>query len=363
MRGPPACRRRLPRPLRPHGRGLPPALAGNRDDAARAAHPICFGGPCSRRFGFGLPAERRAVAPHGEQDHRQTPGHGDTGAVHAAPLGEAQPPALQRRRAPGAGEKRVGGLRWSCPVPTPSCSGHAPDCEQKPLVPGPVRTHFAPNRPSGLGVARWVAAPNAWRISHVLGQRARHNGASKEAARERVCRTLDVSPGCEADGGVCDRRGVHEVIAVRTLWPILSEPGSDRGLCQALGRRGRVRPRWVSRRTGSLSPWLHRGLCAAGLPALCIDARRVAAYAQNTGTFGGTLFRVGEFLGRNVQRPFTRGAQRHRQGRLRQHGRHQRRLHHQRQREVARQAHADGANADAAEFLMQVTAQMRAAIR
>ena len=106
----PACRRRLPRPLRPHGRRLPPALAGNRDDAARAAHPICFGGPCSRRFGFGLPAERRAVAPHGEQDHRQTPGHGDTGAVHAAPLGEAQPPALQRRRAPGAGEKRVGGL-------------------------------------------------------------------------------------------------------------------------------------------------------------------------------------------------------------------------------------------------------------
>ncbi len=36
----------------------------------------------------------------------------------------------------------------------------------------------------------------------------------------------------------------------------------------------------VGLETGSLSPWLHRGLCAAGLPALCIDARRLNAYAK-----------------------------------------------------------------------------------
>lgn len=42
-------------------------------------------------------------------------------------------------------------------------------------------------------------------------------------------------------------------------------------------RRGLKR---VGLEAGGLSPWLHQGLCAAGLPAVCLETRRMKAYAK-----------------------------------------------------------------------------------
>ena len=72
---------------------------------------------------------------------------------------------------------------------------------------------------------------------------------------------------------VCVIGAAGEVIAEAK---VLSEPEA----IAAYAKRRAPRAVKVGLETGSLSPWLHRGLCAAGLPALCIDARRVAAYAQ-----------------------------------------------------------------------------------
>ena len=81
---------------------------------------------------------------------------------------------------------------------------------------------------------------------------------------------LDVSL---EETAVCVIGAAGEVIAEAK---VLSEPEA----IAAYVKRRAPRAVKVGLETGSLSPWLHRGLCAAGLPALCIDARRVAAYAQ-----------------------------------------------------------------------------------